>query len=112
MPGDVASLRFGRVAIARLLKTERPERRERRKPGEVGVALHDFLRSRPVEEVVVERSAFGAERDRVARLLAEVEPCTPGVVEEEAVTLRAVDGEKEWDCLVKRVRRFLWADVG
>ena len=57
----VTHLRFRSVAVARLLKAERPERRQRRRAGEPGVGFDDLLRSGAVEEVVVERSAFGAE---------------------------------------------------
>ena len=105
-------MRFGSVAVAGLLESEGPERRQRRRSGEIGVALHDLFRRGAVEEVVVERSAFGAEHDRVPRLLAEIEPRAPGVVEEEAVTARAIDAEEERDRLVERVGRFLRADVG
>ena len=83
--GDFTYLRLGSVAVARLLESERPQRRQRRESGEIGVAFHDLLRSGAVEEVVVERATFRAEGDGVARLLAEVEPGAPGVVEEKAV---------------------------
>ena len=110
--GDFSNLRFGRVAVARLLEAERPQRRQRRRSREIGVALDHLLGRGAVEKVVVERPAFGAEGIRVARRLAEVEPGAPGVVEKNSVTASSVDGEKKRNALVERVGRFLRADVG
>src|SRR5713226_133562 len=61
--GDLARLRFRRVGVARLLKAESPQRRERRRPGEIGVAFYDLLGSGAIEDVVVKRSAFRTEGD-------------------------------------------------
>ena len=110
--GDLPHLRFGSVAVARLLESKRPQRRKRRRSGQIGVAFDDLFRSGAIEQVVVERAAFGAEGNRVARLLAEIEPGAPGVVEEDSVTAGAVDGEKKGNALVERIDRFLRTDVG
>src|SRR4029077_11064215 len=47
----------------------------------------------------------------VARLLAEVEPCAPGVVEEEPIAAGAVDTHEEGDAFIDGVDGFLEADV-
>src|SRR3954468_11714014 len=79
--------------------------------GEVGVTFDYLLRSRTADQVVIERAVFSAERIGVARLLAEVEPGAPGVVEEKSISAAAADGEKERDALVNRIDRFLCANV-
>ena len=79
--------------------------------GEVGVAFDHLLRSRSADQVVVERTAFGAEGIGVTRLLAEVEPGAPGVVEEQPVAAAAADPEKKRNALINRIDRFLGADV-
>ena len=110
--GDFSNLRFGRVAVTRLLETESPQRRQRRRSGEIGVGLDNLFGRGAVEKVIVERSAFGAEGIHIARLLAKVKPRAPGVVEKNPVTMSAVDGEEKRNALVKRVGGFLRADVG
>src|SRR4029077_8338634 len=108
---DFPDLRLRSVTVARLLETQRPERGERRFPGEISVGFHDLLRRGAVNEVVVERAAFGAEGNRIARLLAEIEPGAPGVVEKNPVAARSVNREEKGDGLVQRVDRFLRTDV-
>ncbi len=83
--GDFAQARLGRVAVAALLIAERPERRQRRRSGEPGVVLDDLLWFGAVDEVVVERAAFGAEGIGEALAAAEVEAGAPGVIEEDSV---------------------------
>ena len=80
-------------------------------PGEVSVAFDHLLRSRAADQVVVERPAFGAERIGVARLLAEVEPGAPGVVEEQPIAAAAADREEKRNALINGIDRFLGADV-
>src|SRR5216684_1326719 len=55
--------------------------------------------------------SFGSEGIRVARLLAEVEPGAPGVVEEEPIAAAAVDTDEEGDALINRIDGFLEAHV-
>src|ERR1035438_9938975 len=93
--GDLPSLGFRSVAVARLLEAKRPQRRKWRHSGEISVAFHDLFRRGAIEKIIVERAAFGAEGNRVARLLAEVKPRAPGVVEEHAITAGAADCEEE-----------------
>src|ERR1700733_11638673 len=52
-------LRLRSVAVTRLLESERPQRRQRRCSGEVGIAFDDLFGRWPVEKVVVEWAAFG-----------------------------------------------------
>src|ERR1700684_4222399 len=59
--GDLLDLRFRSVAVARLLEAKRPQRRKRRRSGEVGIAFDYLFRRRAIEKIVVERAAFGAE---------------------------------------------------
>src|SRR5579872_6786534 len=68
---NVSHLRLRRVRVTRLLEAERPKRRQRRLASEIRVAFHDLLRRWAINEVVVERSSFGAERDGITKLLAE-----------------------------------------
>src|SRR5206468_115461 len=97
---DFAELRLGRVGVARLLETQRPKRRQRRFPGEISVTFYDLLRRGAINEVVVERTAFSAERIGIARPLAEIEPGAPGIIQENAIASCAVDGEKKRNRLV------------
>src|ERR1035437_2280506 len=110
--GDLPSLGFRSVAVARLLEAKRTQRRKWRHSGEISVAFHDLFRRGAIEKIIVERAAFGAEGNRVARLLAEVKPRAPGVVEEHAITAGAADCEEERNAFVERVDRFLGTDVG
>src|ERR1700680_2978406 len=79
--------------------------------GEVGITFHHLLRGRPVDQVIVERPAFGAEGVGVTRLLAEVKPGAPGVVEKQAIAAAAADTEEKGDALIYRVDRFLGPNV-
>src|SRR5579864_631943 len=104
---DLASLRFRSVAVAGLLESERPQRRKRRRPGEISVGFNHFFRRGAVEHVVIERAAFGAESNRVPRLLAEVKPGAPRIIEKDAVTSRTVDAQKKRNALIKWIDGFL-----
>ena len=110
--GDFADLGFRSVAVARLLEAQRPERRQWRRAGEIGVAFHHMLRSGAIDEVVVQRATLGAKRIGGAGCLAEVEPGAPGVVEEKSVAAAFADAQKERNALVEGVCGFLWADIG
>src|SRR5260221_14050993 len=55
---DFARLRFRKVTVTRLLKTQCPQRRQGRLAGEVGVAFDHLFRRRAINEVVVERAAL------------------------------------------------------
>ena len=79
--------------------------------GEVRIAFDHLLRVRAINQVIVERAAFGAERIGVARLLAEVEPAPPGVVEKNPIVAPAADRQEKRDALVDRVDGFLRTDV-
>src|ERR1035438_2199298 len=110
--GDLAYLRFRSVAVPRLLEAQRPQRRKRRHSGEICVAFHNLLRRWAIEHVVVERAALGAEGYRVPRLLAEVEPGAPCVVEKKAVAVSPADAQEKRNAFIERVDGFLRADVG
>src|SRR5205814_10584043 len=71
----------------------------------------DLLRRGAINKIVVERTAYRAEGNRIARLLAEIEPGAPGVVEKNSIAARAVNRMKKGDGLVQRVDRFLRPDV-
>src|SRR5690606_38948875 len=72
--------------------------------GQVGVALYHLLRRRPVDQVVIDRAAVGAECQHAGIAVAEVEPAAPGVVEEDPVAAAvAAGGEEERDALVQRI---------
>ena len=61
-PRQLVYARLRVVRVTRLLEAERPDRREGRLAGQVGVAREDGLRLRTGDEVVVEVTAVGAER--------------------------------------------------
>ena len=73
------------VTVARLLEAERPQRRQGRLAGKVGVAPHDVAYARPGNHIIIDRPAIGADFDRRAVAMAEVEPAPPAIVEEQAV---------------------------
>ena len=64
--------------------SERPKRRQRRKAGEPGVGFHHLLGFRSEEQIIVDRSAFGADGIQVALPAAEVEIRGPSIVEKYA----------------------------
>ena len=109
--GDLADLRFRSVTVARLLEAEGPQRRKRMGSGKVRVSFDHLLRVRTIDQVIVERAAFGAERIGVARLLAEVEPAAPCVVEKNPVVAPAANREEKRDALVDGIDRFLRTNV-
>lgn len=78
--GDLAQLGFGSVAVTRLLESEGPQRRKRRRAGEVDIAFYYLLWGGAIDEVVVEGAALGTEGVCVASLFAEVEPGAPCIV--------------------------------
>src|SRR6266478_6373857 len=98
--GDPPYLGFGGIAIARLLETKSPQRRKRRPSGEVSVPLNNLFRSGAIDQVVVERAAFGTEGISTPRLLAEVEPRAPRIVEEKSVASATADTEEERNAFV------------
>ena len=112
--GNAAHFVSRHVAVTRLLVAQRPQRRQRRPAGKIGVARHDLLHGRSVDQVVVDRAAVGAERQRVRVALSEVEPAAPGVVEEDAVAAAfATRGDEERNALVERISGFgEAADIG
>src|ERR1035437_7259376 len=65
--GDLPSLGFRIVAVARLLEAKRPQRRKWRHSSEISVAFHDLFRRGAIEKIIVELAAFGTEGNRVAR---------------------------------------------
>src|SRR6516165_2973789 len=105
--GDFADAGFRIVAVAALLVAQCEQRRQRHAPGECGVVAEHTLGIRAIEEVVVERTVFGAEGVSIALGFAEVETAAVSVVEENSVGVAVVECEEEWDCLVERVARFL-----
>ena len=70
-------------------------------PGEVSIAFDHLLGSLSADQVVVERTAFGAEGIGVTRLLAEIEPGAPGVVEEQSIAAAAADSREKTECSYK-----------
>ena len=46
------------IAVAGLLVAQRPQRWQRRRPGQPGIGLHDLFRRRSIEKVLVQRTVF------------------------------------------------------
>src|ERR1700761_671511 len=66
--------------------------------------------ARPVNQVVVDRSARGTEAERSRVLFAEVEPATPGVVQQNSVAAaRATRRHEKRVVFIKGGGRFLEA---
>ena len=102
--GDEADLRIGVVAVARLLIAERPARRHRHPAGEIRVALDDVLRRRPVDDVVVQIAALGAEREQARRRVPDIEVRAERVVEKDAVRAALPQNDVERHAGVDRIR--------
>ena len=102
----IAGLAGGHIAIARLLVTERPLRRERRFARQVGIASDHLGSRRPRDHIIIDRSVGCAEVDNIGIAVTEIEPGPPAVVEQQAVTTaRSADRDEERDRLVDRVGR-------
>src|SRR5207245_4289130 len=82
---DLAGAGLRIVAVAALLITERPERRQGRMPGHGRVFFHDFFRLGPRAKVIIQLAALRAKREIVRRLLTKVESAPVSVVEEHAI---------------------------
>src|SRR5258708_30620380 len=100
--GNFAHTRFGFVTEAGLLKAQRPQRRKRRQTRQPSVRLHYLFRVRPIEEVIVDRAAFGSKRISVSLAFAEVKTGGPGIVEQKSHGVAGADGHKKWDALINR----------
>ncbi len=98
---------LGVIAVAALLITKGPERRQRRTPGQGRVFFDDSFRLRTRNEVIVQLTAFRAKRKVVPRFLAEIENTSIGVVEEHAVSNTFAQPDKERDGFVEWVGGFL-----
>src|SRR6202043_1468738 len=98
---------FGIVAVAALLVTEGPKRRQRRAPRKRGVLLDDFFRFRPCNEIIVQFSAFRAEGKIVRGLFSEIETAAIGVVEEQAIGHAFAKSHEKRNGFVKWVGGFL-----
>src|SRR5207245_10657499 len=82
--GDESHFAFRVIAVAALVISEGPERREWHAPGERRVALDHLLWIGTIDEVVVERAPLGAERKYALRLMPDVEIASECVVEKDA----------------------------
>ena len=106
-PRDFPHARLGIVAVAALLKPERPERRQRHMPDHPRVLGENRFRLRPGVKVIIQLAALGAEREIVVRFLAEIETAAVGVVEEDAPGCAIVQPHNEGNRFVERVGGFL-----
>ncbi len=97
------------VAVARLLVSERPGRRQRRVPGQPCVATQHLLGRRAVQHHVVERTAGGLDAQLVFLGVANVEAGAPAVVQKQPVGGAAAQAQKKRDRLVERVAAALEA---
>ena len=96
----VADGAFGIVGVARLLITERPERRERRAPRQVCIFAQDlFGRTlQPTrEDVIVQLAARRAERVARRVTLAHIEIGAIGVIEKQTVGFALFERDEEGD---------------
>ena len=105
--GYIQKLGLRGIGVARLLKAERPERRQGCGPGQPCPAADHLLRIRAVEEVVVDGAVQRAEAVAIRILPAKVEVRPPRIVQEDADGSTAVYVEKEGDALIERVGRLL-----
>src|SRR5215212_4504991 len=101
--GDLAHLFFVHVGVTALLVSDAPQRRHRGAARELGVAVHDFLRGWPAEDVVDDRATLGPVVGAVFALQREVELDPVGVVEEESLGPAVHHGEGERDGAVEVV---------
>ena len=77
---DVADSAFRKIAVATLVVSEGPNRREGHATGERCVALDHFSRLRSVDEVVIERSPIRTERQQTLRLMPDIKIATISVI--------------------------------
>src|SRR5689334_20211588 len=82
---DILDHRGGIIAPAALLIAERPTRRQRRAPGQLGVARQHVAKRGPAEKIIIHLAAVGAEARVLLRALSEIEVAAVAVVEEQAV---------------------------
>ena len=104
---DFSHPRLRIITVTALLKSQRPERRQRRAAHQRGEIFHNLLGMRAVKEVVVQLAAIGAERIGVARFFAKIKVAAPGVIQKNSVTLAIFQRQKKRNGLVQRVGRFL-----
>src|ERR1700751_4302709 len=95
------------ISKTRLLETERPQRRKRRRTGEPDIGRQDVLHVGPIEDVVVERASLRTEGGCVGRFFAEVEAGSPGVVEQNAGGKSSAGRQEKGDFFVDGVGGFL-----
>jgi hypothetical protein len=100
-----AQLVRARVAPARLLVAERPQRRHRRAACERRVAVEHVARRRPAEDVVDEVTARGLVHDALRIGLGEVDLDARGAVEQQPVGAPFAQREHERDRRVEVVER-------
>ena len=102
---DLADLVLRHVRIARLLITERPQRRQCGAPGQLGVGAQ-HLRGTALgaagEHVVVELAAGRTETETRCVGHSHVEMRAPGIVEEHAVARAVTQCDEKWDRLIDR----------
>src|ERR1035438_6363772 len=76
---DFAQSTFCLVAKARLLKSKRPPRRQRRQPGQPCVGHHYSLGVRTVEKIIIDRTVTGSKRVDVVLPPPEVKTGAPRI---------------------------------
>ena len=100
---DEAHLGVRVIRVPALMVSKRPPRRQGHPTGERGVAIDHALGIGTVDEVVIELSAVGAEREPSLRLVTDVEVAAERVVEKDAVAAAAAEHEEERHRHVDRI---------
>src|SRR5581483_5959579 len=104
---NLAQFGFCSITIARLLIPERPQRRQRRRPGEPRIGLQNALWLRTIYKVVIDWASLGSERINSVSPLAEIETAAPGVIHKHAHRTACTHGQKRRNALVNWIGRFL-----
>src|SRR5207253_4596903 len=100
---DVAHFAFRKIAVAALVVSEGPNRREGHVTGERCVALDHFFRLGSVDEVVIERTPIRAERQQARRLMSDIKIATISVVEKYTESDALAHDDVERDGNINRI---------
>ncbi len=82
------NLRLRTVAIARLVITQRPKRRQRHPASQPGILLNDILQTRTGKKVIVQAPFPGGHRQNFRLCLADIKDSSAGAIQEHTISTR------------------------
>src|SRR5579871_6075317 len=97
---DLSHFGLRMVAVARLLKSKRPKRWQRRWSSQPCICRKHMLGIGPIKDVIVERPAFRTERVGIRILSAKIKTGSPRVVEQNSCSCTPARRQKERNALI------------